>query len=275
MYGRCPDTFYCNDGSHSYSTIKPALLTLPAYVGLVSSLLSSLGAAVILSAYCAIKDLRKGTAQTIVTLLALADLITALSGLLGSGLFLAYEYARGSSSSHDQLEANRACYIFDTICQIQGFIAMCGYMSSLLWTSILATHFSLIIMCSHSRRWINKLLLLYNIVSWAVPPTVALMPLILGQLGFSPTLRNTCFIAASHDVVLRYSEAWWIPEVCSIAVMILGYAFPMLYIICKKVCADTRPVSYRLSAAYFVRSVPYCSHSVVHNSSTQNRPDCL
>ena len=233
MYGRCPDTFYCNDGSHSYSTIKPALLTLPAYVGLVSGLLSSLGATIILSAYCAIKDLRKETAQIIVTLLALADLFTALSSLLGSVLFIAYD---GFTSLQDQSEDNRACYVFDTICQIQSFIGICGYMSSMLWTSMLATHFSLIVMCNHLRRWNNKLLPLYNIISWGVPLTIALPLLVFGLLGFTPTLRSSCFIAVSYEIVLQYSEVWWIPEVFSIAVMILGHASPMLYIICKKVC---------------------------------------
>ena len=255
MYGRCPDTFYCKDGSHSYSAIKPALLTLPAYVGLVSSLLSFLGAAIILSAYCAIKDLRKETAQIIVTLLALADLLTALASILGSVLFIAYEYAHGSTSSQDQSEDNRACYVFDTICQIQSFIGFCGYMSSMLWTSMLAIHFSLVVMYNHSRRWNNKLLPLYNIISWCVPLTIALLLLVFGLLGFTPTLRSSCFIAVSYEIVLQYSEVWWILEVFSIAVMIVGLAFPMLYIICKKV---SMLLKYIL-ATYSVRSVLCCS----------------
>ena len=42
-----------------------------------------LGAALILFAYCAFKDLRKETAQKIITLLAFADIGTAVSLMLG------------------------------------------------------------------------------------------------------------------------------------------------------------------------------------------------
>ena len=115
MEGRCPDEFYCSNGTHGFSAIKPSLLLLPVYASLVCSLLSYLGAALIVCAYCAFKDLRKGTTQTIVTLLALADLGTAVSGILGASLFIGYD--------HLVQKSEKECYIFDTTCQIQGFMA--------------------------------------------------------------------------------------------------------------------------------------------------------
>ena len=60
------------------SVLSPctALHSLPACAALISSSLSLLGAALNMIAYCAFKDLRKGTAQTIIiAVLAVADFL--------------------------------------------------------------------------------------------------------------------------------------------------------------------------------------------------------
>ena len=184
MEGRCPDEFYCSNGTHGFSAIKPSLLLIPAYAALVSSSLSCLGAALIVCAYCAFKDLRKGTTQTIVTLLALADLGTAVTGILGASLFIGYD--------HLVQKSEKECYIFDTICQIQGFLSIWSIISDFIWTSILALHLSLVTAFSNF-TWTTKLLPLYNIIAWVLPLTVALPLLVLGQIGYTPDLRWTCF----------------------------------------------------------------------------------
>ena len=86
----CPGDFYCIDGSRGYSAIPPALHSLPACVALVSSSLSLMGAALNMIAYCAFKDLRKGTAQTIIVVLAMVDFVGALMGIFGASIHLVY-----------------------------------------------------------------------------------------------------------------------------------------------------------------------------------------
>ena len=97
--GLCPNLNDCEDGSNGYDAISTELHVIPHYAGIVSAILSVFGVAIILIAYFAFKDLRSGIAQTIIVLLALADLGTALGSLLGIGNFLVYKYLTNSGSS--------------------------------------------------------------------------------------------------------------------------------------------------------------------------------
>ena len=84
LEGRCPDKFYCHNGSHGYSAISDLpKIVVPVIAGCISAIVSMLGAAFILFVYFAFKDFRKGAAQKIITLLALADIGTAASLMLG------------------------------------------------------------------------------------------------------------------------------------------------------------------------------------------------
>ena len=227
MEGRCPDTYYCSNGSQPYSDIKPSLLLIPAYASLVTSSLSCLGAVLIVLAYCAFKDLRKGTAQTIITLLALADLGTGVAGILGASLFIRYLNLDERSEGE--------CYIFDTVCQIQGFMIIWAYQCSLFWTSILAIHFLLITIFHHS-TWTDKLLPLYNIIAWIVPLASALSLLVLGNVGYNHYLTSTCFLRSPKETFnFVIIGVWWIPKALATCMMIFGYTLTMVYIACKQV----------------------------------------
>ena len=84
LTGNCPDEYYCSDGSHGFRAINgTALRLLPTYTGIASSILSIAGSLLILLAYCAFKDIRKGTAQTIITVLAATDVGTSASIFAG------------------------------------------------------------------------------------------------------------------------------------------------------------------------------------------------
>ena len=88
--------------------------------------MSVLGAAFILFVYYAFKDFRKGMAQKIITLLALADIGTAAS--LMPGILNLFVYEHYSSDISDDKESS-ACLIFYTICQIQAFILDRNFLS--------------------------------------------------------------------------------------------------------------------------------------------------
>ena len=190
MDGKCPGMYHCNDGSHGYSVVNSRLRQAPEYTCLVSAILSVIGAAIIVTAYCAFKDLRRGAAQMIITMLALADIGTALGFLLGVGNSFTYYYFSESGSDDP-----RACQTFYSICEIQAFTVLCCAFSSYTWSAVLAIHFLMIIVLNYS-SWIEKLMPLYNIVAWILPLTLYLPLLISGQLGYTPTQQTSCYISA-------------------------------------------------------------------------------
>ena len=247
MDGQCPDSFYCEDGSHGYNAVssKLQLDQVQVYTGLVSSALSVIGAMTILLAYCAFKDLRKGTAQAIITVLALADLGTALGFLLGVGNFLSYYRSTGIHS-----DGKSACLTFDSICEIQSFIILwCGTSSS-IWSAVLAVHFLLATVFNRS-SWKERLMPLYNIVAWTLPLIVLLPLLICGKLGYTPTYRAFCYMRASANTketevvdVLKESVMLVMMSVFTILTA-LSYAILFVYIF-RKVCI----LLYRNSIVY-------------------------
>ena len=190
MEGLCPDSYYCEDERRGYAAINSKLLPIQDILGTVSSVLSIVGATIILLAYCAFKDLRKGTAQTIITLLSLADMGTAFGYLLGIVNYYNYIFQRMNSDN------SGACWIFDNICQIQASFASWCIVSSSIWSTVLAVHFLLSLLLSDS-RWTERLLPLYNIVAWTLPIIIILPLLITGQFGYLPNYPSFCYISAS------------------------------------------------------------------------------
>ena len=190
MEGLCPDSYYCEDERRGYAAINSKLLPIQDILGTVSSVLSIVGATIILLAYCAFKDLRKGTAQTIITLLSLADMGTAFGCLLGIVNYYNYIFQRMNSDN------SGACWIFDNICQIQASFTFWCIVSSSIWSTVLAVHFLLSLLLSDS-RWTVRLLPLYNIVAWTLPIIIILPLLITGQFGYSPGYPSFCYISAS------------------------------------------------------------------------------
>ena len=228
MEGLCPDTYYCENKSHGYAAIDPKLLVIQTVAGLVSSILSIVGATIVLLAYCAFKGLRKGSAQTIITLLSLADLATAFACILGIANY--YVFQRTNS------DVNRACWIFDNICQIQGFLAAWYAMSSDIWSTVLAIHLLQASLLSES-RWTERLLPLYNIVAWTLPIIIVLPLLITGQFGYTPTYLSLCYISASSNanetkgVVGVDDSILWIVALSSSFIIAVCYAvlFSLIY----------------------------------------------
>ena len=234
MEGLCPDSYYCEDGSHGYAAINSKLLVVPDVGGVVSSVLSIMGTTLILLAYCAFKDLRKRKAQTIITLLSLADMGTAFGCLLGITNHYIFQ---GTNSDN-----NSACRIFYNICQVQAYFVMWCVMSSSIWSTVLAMHFLLASLLSEP-RWTERLLPLYNIVAWTLPIIVALPLLITGQLGYTPTYLTYCYISTTINqkeltgvIALKYSAPWLILSLSSfITVVCYAFIFAFIY---KKVCVE-------------------------------------
>ena len=237
LEGKCPDEFHCRDGSHGYSSISDLhKIVVPVIAGCISAIVSMLGAALILFAYCAFKDLRKGTAQKIITLLALADTGTAVSYILGTlNLFVYKHYHSGSSED----KGSSSCLNFYIVCQIQAFLAAGFSISGYAWTALLAVHFLLTTVLSHS-GWTERLMPLHNTVAWTLPIIVSLPLLLSGKLGYTPTYPTTCFISAytteheSSETTLTFVEgiAWGVEAVCVI-ITIVCFVVMFANICCK------------------------------------------
>ena len=223
----CSGDFCCSDGSFRYNTISPALYHLPAYAAIISSSLSLVGAALNIITYCAFKDLRKGTAQTIIAVLAIADFLLAMSVMFGASLFLAYDITGNGLLSDNEY------HNFDTLCQIQAFTGIWMLGSSITWTSVLALHFFLVTVCTRS-TWPHKMMPLYNIVAWLVPLSIALSMLLLGILGTAGYLTWTCFVRSS-DTQNHSSIQWDVLELTTAVCILLGYTSVLFSVILKMV----------------------------------------
>ena len=153
----------------------------PSIVAIVSCTLSVLGSLLIVYTYARWQDLRTGS-RSIITYLAIADLVTALGYFAGSINYLLH-YGKPEQ-----------CRVFDTTCQIQSFVTTTSSLCSFAWTLFLAVYLYLIIVRAKITL-ANKLIPLFHIVAWGVPLLITLPLLIMGKLGYSPyAVSNWCFI---------------------------------------------------------------------------------
>ena len=182
----CPGSFNCSarEGRTSFD-IGP----VPTYVSIFSSSLSCLGSLLIFVAYYVLpKKLRTGV-PTIITLLAIADFVTAIGYLFAAGNFLSHYNVRDTSK----------CDTFQILCEIQSFVTTWSSLCSYAWTNILAVHFYLKIVQQQTQCRDAKLIAIYNIVAWGGPLLIMVPLLAMGKLGFSPYVAsNWCYVADTN-----------------------------------------------------------------------------
>lgn len=175
----CPQEFNCSGNLSSFDIGRA-----PTYVSIVSSCFSCVGSLLILLTYWILKEMRN-TAQKIITLLAVADLLTALGYLLAGWNFLTH------FNETDPIK----CDTFGTVCEVQSFITTWSTLCSFGWTVALALHFCLVVrFCK--LKLLSKLLVLENVVIWTVP-TIIVIPLVATKsLGYTRyATSNWCYIA--------------------------------------------------------------------------------
>lgn len=184
----CPESHQCSDGLVSFDIGR-----VPSYLNLISSSLSCLGSILIVITYLLLRDMRTG-AQTVITLLAIADFFTAFGYIIGSSNFIA------AFDSNDSAE----CSVFTSICEIQSFITTWSTMSSYCWTCILAFYFFLVLVYQKGKL-AAKLIPLYNIIAWLGPLCIVGPMLVFGKLGYAPYVAsNWCYIKdASNEALTK------------------------------------------------------------------------
>ncbi len=172
----CPGEFHCNGSLVSFD-----IGAAPSYITIISSLFSILGSLLILAAYAQLRDLRTG-AQKIITLLALADLVSAAGYIVGSANFLAH------------FNKDHGCDTFFTLCEIQASFTTWSSICSFFWTVILAVYFY-VVMVGNKGTLAAALLPLYNVVAWGIPLLIVVPLAALRKLGYAPyAASNWCFV---------------------------------------------------------------------------------
>ena len=186
----CPQTFDCTEKGYVSFDIGRA----PSYVAIASSSLSCLGSFLVIGTFLLLKDMRTG-AQKIITFLAIADLISAASYILGSINFLVH---------FDQTN-NQSCQVFQDLCRAQASITSWSSLSSFCWTLILAFYFYMVIV--YNRKTLaSRLLPLYHIIAWIAPLFVIVPLTVLNKLGYARyAASNWCFVAEPNSTNPRSS----------------------------------------------------------------------
>ena len=164
-------TYDC--GNRTVESLAGSLAT--CFILVASSAMSCLGTILILIAYAALKDIRKG-AQTIITILALADLVYSISLIVaGINYFVYYNRRTVKCTS-----------------KIQGFVTLLGSWSTFVWTSAVAFYFFMLYVFK-ALSLAMKLMPLYNILAWGLPVTIALPLLIFRQTWTLPWLASVLY----------------------------------------------------------------------------------
>jgi len=104
----CPQSYDCDK---SLNTTSFDIGRAPSYVAIASSGLSCIGSFLVIATFLFLKEMRTG-AQKIITLLAIADLISAVGYILGSINFLVH---------FDETDT-QSCNVFDALCRTQASI---------------------------------------------------------------------------------------------------------------------------------------------------------
>lgn len=197
--GTCPALFF--DGPCDNQDWKePNFHFYPAYISTVSCSASCIGSGLIVLTYLLWKDMRTGL-RKIVTYLAIADFFTAAGYLLGNVNYFHYN----DRVVEDEVSA---CYLFDTVCQIQAFVTSWSSLSSFVWTAILAVYLYWALVKGDSTSP-HAYFMVYHVLSWGSPLLVMLPLLCTGSLGFSPfAAGGWCFIAADSSTIDISADAY-------------------------------------------------------------------
>ena len=197
--------------------------TAASYVTIVSCSFSCLGSALIIITYFMLKDMRTGS-QKIITLLAIADLISAIGYILGSANFIHHYHSK------------TGCDNFKKLCKAQATITSWSSLVSFWWTVILALYFFLIIVFKRVQV-ASKLMVVYNFVAWGSPLLVVIPLLCFNQLGYSHyAASNWCFVKSSNSskvfisLVLVAGKFWEI-----LSYFVVGFLYVLISLSIGKV----------------------------------------
>jgi len=155
------------------------LSLLPSYFTVASSLLSMLGALSVLGQWMLVRRMRRARTRSIVTMLAVAELVTSSSYIVAGINFIA-NFSKGDGNQ---------C---ENVCKIQCFVTTWFSMSGNIWTGILMIELALIL---HPQLYwlsiINKNRMpFHNFIAFIFPLVIVMPLLVTGDLECSNSLMH-------------------------------------------------------------------------------------
>lgn len=148
----------------------------------ITSLLSILGAGLIIGTFVAFKELRTKARQILVQL-SVADLLVAIAHLFGVNINL----PKFTNAICDDYERSSHNISNDLFCQIQGGVAVFSTVGSYFWT-IAVAYYLLVIIVFESQRVGKFLLFISYPLCWGFPGILVIILGLKGYLGFRPSL---------------------------------------------------------------------------------------
>lgn len=160
------------------------ILALQVSVSIVS-VLSVLGACLIIFTYVAFKDLRT-VARELLVHLSIADICVALSHLVGVTVNLP-KYVKDPCCPNIKSMEPDYTNMTDLACKIQGGVTVFGSVSSLLWSVAVAVYLLVLIVFARP-RFGRYLRLLFYAVCWGVPTVIVIVFGIKKYFGFEDSI---------------------------------------------------------------------------------------
>ena len=88
-------------------------------------------------------------------------------------------------------------------CQIQAAFGVVAVLPSFFWTIYLSLYFYLIICRRISMEWEKRVLRLFHVTAWGIPPTIAVIAFALKGVGYSGNVSSSGWCWISNN------QAWW------------------------------------------------------------------
>lgn len=147
------------------------VLSLRVCVGTMCSL-SILGSLLIIGTFVAYKDVRTIPRQLLVNL-SVADLVTALSNLVGIAVDFGVHVTHGDSNSKS----------LENFCKAQAFFSQLGTNASIYWTIAVAAYMFMVVVANKGDL-ANRLLPVYYVLCWGLSVVVMAWFIAAGYLGW-------------------------------------------------------------------------------------------
>ncbi|KAL5491300.1 hypothetical protein EMCRGX_G016562 [Ephydatia muelleri] len=177
-------SFSCVPPLNLCSSVNYTNPEVPSQIAIASSTVSCLGSIAIIISYIAVKEFRTN-AQTIIMLLAIADLFTSFGYIVGSVNFLTH-WDKNVTSTAD-------CHTFNVMCQAQSYLTTWSSICSQAWTCLLAAY--LLLVTLRPTKLGVRALVLSNVLVWGLPLVPVSVLVGKQHLGYSTmSAAGWCFI---------------------------------------------------------------------------------
>lgn len=144
----------------------------------ITSVLSIIGASFIIFSYVAFRKIRTQTRQLLVNL-SIADLVLALSSLIGALVYYGNARLKEATQGSDKLQQ---------MCAAQAAFTMFGALSTMFWTVAIAFYLVVLVILHKQTSWV--LVAVLYVVCWGIPGVLTIWLGVSDHLGLHRGATN-------------------------------------------------------------------------------------